>query len=78
MRTAVVHDWLNGMRGGEQVLEAMLPLLPEPTVFTLFHVPGSVSEEIEKYQIHVSLLNRLPITREGYRHYLPLFTSSVD
>ena len=43
MRTAVVHDWLNGMRGGEKVLEAILPLVPEPTIFTLFHVPGSVS-----------------------------------
>ena len=40
MRTAVVHDWLNGMRGGEKVLEAILPLVPEPTIFTLFHVPG--------------------------------------
>src|SRR6266404_4959385 len=48
VRTAVVHDWLNGMRGGEKVLEALLPLVPDPTIFTLFHVPGSVSREIEK------------------------------
>ncbi len=47
MKTAVVHDWLNGMRGGEKVLEAILPLVPEPTIFTLFHVPGSVSPAIE-------------------------------
>ncbi len=78
MRTAVVHDWLNGMRGGEKVLEAMLPLLPEPTIFTLFHVPGSVSEEIEKYPIRVSFLNRLPLARGHYRHYLPLFPSAVE
>ena len=30
MKTAVVHDWLNGMRGGEKVLEAMLPLAAGP------------------------------------------------
>ena len=78
MRTAVVHDWLNGMRGGEKVLEAMLPLLSEPTIFTLFHVPGSVSEEIEKYPIRVSFLNRLPFARGRYRHYLPLFPSAVE
>src|SRR4029453_6200352 len=47
MRTAVVHDWLNGMRGGEKVLEAILPLVPNPTIFTLFHVPGSVSPATE-------------------------------
>ena len=78
MRTAVVHDWLNGMRGGEKVLEAMLPLLPEPTIFTLFHVPGSVSREIEKYPIRASSLNRLPFSRAHYRHYLPLFPQAVE
>jgi glycosyltransferase involved in cell wall biosynthesis len=78
MRTAVVHDWLNGMRGGEKVLEAILPLLPEPTVFTLFHVPGSVSREIERHPIRASWLNRLPFARRHYRHYLPFFPAAVE
>jgi glycosyltransferase involved in cell wall biosynthesis len=78
MRSAVVHDWLNGMRGGEKVLEEILPLLPEPTVFTLFHVPGSVSREIEKYPIRTSLLNRLPFADRHYRQYLPLFARAVE
>lgn len=78
MRTAVVHDWLNGMRGGEMVLEAMLPLLPDPTIFTLFHVPGSVSREIESHPIRPSFLNRLPFARRHYRHTLPLFTRAVE
>jgi glycosyltransferase involved in cell wall biosynthesis len=78
MRTAVVHDWLNGMRGGEKVLEAILPLLPEPTVFTLFHVPGSVSPEIERHPIRASFLNRLPFADRHYRQYLPLFTRAVE
>jgi glycosyltransferase involved in cell wall biosynthesis len=78
MRTAVVHDWLNGMRGGEKVLEAMLPLLPDPVIFTLFHVPGSVSRDIERYPIRVSWLNRLPWARRHYRHYLPLFPRAVE
>jgi glycosyltransferase involved in cell wall biosynthesis len=78
MRTAVVHDWLNGTRGGEKVLEAMLPLLPEPTVFTLFYVPGSVPAEIERHPIRVSWLNRLPRARRRYREYLPLFARAVE
>ena len=77
-RTAVVHDWLNGMRGGEKVLEAILPLVPEPTIFTLFHVPGSVSAAIERHPIRASWLNRLPFSRRGYRNYLPLFASAVE
>jgi len=78
MRTAVVHDWLNGMRGGEKVLEAILPLVPEPTIFTLFHVPGSVSAEIERHPIRASYLNRLPFARTGYRNYLPLFAGAIE
>ena len=78
MRTAVVHDWLNGMRGGEKVLEALLPLLPDPTVFTLFHDPGSVSAAIERYPIRASWLNSMPLSRRHYRSYLPFFSSAVE
>jgi glycosyltransferase involved in cell wall biosynthesis len=78
MRTAVVHDWLNGMRGGEKVLETFLPLLPDPTIFTLFHVPGSVSPAIERYPIRTSFLNRLPFADRHYRQYLPLFARAVE
>jgi glycosyltransferase involved in cell wall biosynthesis len=78
MKTAVVHDWLNGMRGGEKVLEEILPLVPEPTIFTLFHAPGSVSSAIERYPIRVSPLNRLPFSRRHYRQYLPLFPRAVE
>jgi glycosyltransferase involved in cell wall biosynthesis len=78
VKTAVVHDWLNGMRGGERVLEAILPLVPEPTIFTLFHVPGSVSASIERHPIRVSYLNRLPLARSRYRHLLPLFPAAVE
>jgi glycosyltransferase involved in cell wall biosynthesis len=66
------------MRGGEKVLEAMLPLLPEPTIFTLFHVPGAVSRSIESYPIRTSYLNRLPFARTRYRQYLPLFPRAVE
>lgn len=78
MRTAVVHDWLNGMRGGEKVLEAILPLVPDPTIFTLFHVPGAVSWEIERYPIRASYLDRLPFPRGHYRQLLPLFPRAVE
>ena len=78
MRTAVVHDWLTGMRGGERVLEAILSLVPEPTVFTLFHSPGSVSATIESYPIRPSWLNRIPFSRRHYRNFLPLFPRAVE
>ena len=47
-RVALVHDWLTGMRGGERCLEVFCEVFPEAPLFTLLHVPGSVSATIER------------------------------
>ena len=77
MRVAIVHDWLNGMRGGERVLEALLELYPSAELYTLFHDPGSVSEQIESRPIRASILDRLPGGRQHYRYLLPLYPWAV-
>jgi glycosyltransferase involved in cell wall biosynthesis len=73
MKVALVHDWLTGMRGGERVLEVLCEQFPDADVFTLLHVPGSVSSIIERHRIHTSALQHLPANRRHYRRYLPLF-----
>lgn len=78
MRVALVHDWLTGMRGGERVLEALIELFPDSDVFTLVHVPGSVSERIESRPIHASRLNTLPLSRRFFRWALPVLPSLVE
>lgn len=77
-RVAIVHDWLTGMRGGERVLEALLDLFPRAEIFTLLHVPGSVSARIEQRPIHTSFVGRLPRAADLYRYYLPLFPAAVE
>jgi glycosyltransferase involved in cell wall biosynthesis len=72
-RIAVVHDWLTGMRGGERVLEAILEVVPEAELFTLFHFPGSVSPAIESRVIHTSRLQSMATRIDDYRKLLPLF-----
>ena len=76
-RVAVVHDWLTGMRGGEQVLEAILELVPQAELFTLFHFPGSISSAIESRTIHTSPLQSLARSVPDYRMLLPLFPAAV-
>src|SRR5438094_4243168 len=76
-RVAVVHDWLTGMRGGEQVLEAILELYPQAELFTLFHFPGSTSPAIEARTIHTSSLQRLASNASDYRTLLPLFPRAI-
>jgi glycosyltransferase involved in cell wall biosynthesis len=78
MRVALIHDWLTGMRGGEKVLEALCDLYPEAPIYTLIHVPGTVSKKIESHPIHTSFLQRMPMVRKHYRNYLPLFPSAIE
>jgi glycosyltransferase involved in cell wall biosynthesis len=77
-RMALVHDWLTGMRGGEKVLEVFCEVYPAADIFTLVHVPGSVSPTIERHPIRTSLIQRLPWSGRLYRHYLPLFPTAVE
>ncbi|MFO0415763.1 MAG: glycosyltransferase [Pseudomonadota bacterium] len=73
MRVALIHDWLTGMRGGEMCLEAFLDLYPQADIFTLVHVPGSVSARIESRIKGTSWLNKVPKIGKIYRALLPLF-----
>lgn len=77
-RVALVHDWLTGMRGGEKVLEVLCERFPEAHLFTLVHVPGSVSPVIERRPIVTSFVQRLPFVARRYREYLPLFPMAVE
>jgi glycosyltransferase involved in cell wall biosynthesis len=78
VRVAVVHDWLTGMRGGELVLERLFRLYPDAELFTLVHVPGSVTSAIEGRRVHTSFVQRLPRSARYYRHYLPLFPLAIE
>jgi glycosyltransferase involved in cell wall biosynthesis len=78
MRVAIIHDWLTGMRGGERVLEALLELHPGAELFTLLHVPGSVSAPIEARPIHTSFLQHVPTAHRAYRWLLPLLPRAVE
>ena len=77
MKVALVHDWLTGMRGGERCLEVFCELFPSADLYTLLHVPGSVSPVIERRRLVTSFLQRLPQVERRYRHYLPLFPAAV-
>ena len=77
MKTAIVHDWLNGMRGGEKVLEALLELYPDSTLYTLFYERGTVSPSIARRTIITSWLDRIPGVHRFYRNMAPLFPAAI-
>jgi glycosyltransferase involved in cell wall biosynthesis len=78
MRVALVHDWLNGMRGGEQVLQAIAAIFPRSKIYTLFCDPEMISSDIKSHEIKTSFIQNLPRRKQHYRYFLPLFPRAIE
>jgi glycosyltransferase involved in cell wall biosynthesis len=77
-KVAIIHDWLNGMRGGEKVLEEILRLYPDADVFTLFYEPEKVSPLIRSRRVFTSRLNRSALIKNHYQFFLPWFPRHIE
>lgn len=77
LRVALAHHWLVGMRGGEQVLDAMAELLPAADVFTLVYDRAAVPPGVGLRPVRSSFLQWLPRARSWYPYYLPLFPAAA-
>ena len=75
MRSAIVHYWLLGRRGGEKVLDALCRLLPDADIFTLFLDEAALSDELRRHKITVSFLDPL---RRWHRSLLPLMPLALE
>lgn len=78
-RVAIVHDWLVVNGGAEKVLEALASAFPQAEIFTLVNfMPADIAPWLARHTIHTSCLQRMPLARRYYRHYLPLMPYAVE
>lgn len=78
-RVAIVHDWLVVNGGAEKVLQALASAFPDAEIFTLVNfMPPGTAPWLEPRTVHTSCLQRLPLARRFYRHYLPLMPYAVE
>jgi glycosyltransferase involved in cell wall biosynthesis len=77
-RVALIHDWLTGMRGGEQVLEQFIKLFPQADIFTIVADESKISASIRACPIVESPIVKLPFGRTAFRSYLPLFPWAIE
>ena len=76
-KTALLHYWLTGMRGGEMVLSQFCNLLPDADVFTHALLKNRISSDITSHQIRESFIARLPFGRSHCQKYLPLMPQAL-
>lgn len=77
-RTAIIHYWLVGMRGGERVLERLIRLFPRADIFTHVYDPQAVSELIREREVRTTFIQKLPASRRHYQKYLPLMPLALE
>jgi GlcNAc-P-P-Und epimerase len=71
-RVALVHDWLTVPGGSEQVLAALLELLPQAEIFTSVYDPEPWPPIIRERIVHTSFVGRLPRAKRIYPRLVPL------
>jgi len=77
-RTAIIHYWLVGMRGGERVLEHICRLHPNADIFTHVVDREALSPYLRERTIKTSFISRLPAARRHYQKYLPLMPLALE
>ena len=74
-----VHDWLPVYAGAERVLEQMIHVFPDASVYSLIDF---IAEEergfLQGRPVETSFLQHLPFAKRGYRYYLPLAPFAIE
>jgi len=77
-RTAIIHYWLVGMRGGERVLERLLHLYPEADIFTHVYDAEAMSPTIRARNVQTTFIQKLPGAKKHYQKYLPFMPMALE
>jgi len=80
MKTAIVHDWLVSIAGGEKVLKLIHDLYPSD-IFTLLKNPKNLKNsfiENKKIKIKTSFIQKMPFSKSLYQKYLMLFPFAME
>ena len=78
-RIAVVHDWLDTWRGGENVLAEIVAEYPQADLFAVVDfLPSAYRPRLLGKRARTSFVQRLPGARRHFRRYLPLFPAAIE
>jgi glycosyltransferase involved in cell wall biosynthesis len=78
-RTALVHDWLDMWRGGENVLCELLRIYPHAELFSLVDfLPDALRPRLLGKRATTTFLQHLPGAQRYFRTLLPLFPRAIE
>lgn len=77
-RVAIVHPWVQHVRGGEKVFFELARAYPEADLFVLHCQAKALPPDIRRRLRGTSFLQRFPFHALPYRALLPLLTTAVE
>lgn len=78
MKIALAHHWIMSYRGGERVLEQIASLYDQAPIYVLTHDPAIHVPGLAGRSIRTSLLNRFPLYKKLYKHFLPVHPFAIS
>ena len=79
MKVAIVHEWLSTYAGSERVIEQLLALYPEAAVHAVVEfLSGADRQFLGGREVKTSFIQKLPLAKKHFRHYLPLMPTAVE
>ena len=76
MRVVIVHDWLDGYRGGERVLEVIANIFPKAPIYTLFYESSKLPKELAARQVYYP--KKIALLKKMRRFLLPFLPSVIE
>lgn len=70
LRVALVHDWLVGQGGGEQVLRCFHELYPEAPIFTLVYDEGRAPRWLQECDVRTTYIQGWPGGKTHHKYLL--------
>lgn len=78
MNIAIIHYWLNNLRGGEKVIESICDIFPDADIYTHLYNQKLVSPKIRSHKIYTTFIDRLPFSKKIYKQYLLLMPFALE
>jgi glycosyltransferase involved in cell wall biosynthesis len=78
VNTALVHDFLLDLRGGERVFAAVCNVWPEADIYTAVYDEEGTDGRFAGRRIHTSFLQRLRPSARNFRALLPLYPAAIE
>ena len=79
VKVAIVHEWLSTYAGSERVIEQLLTIYPEVAVHAVVEFLAEADRQfLGGREVKTSFIQKLPLAKKYFRHYLPLMPSAVE